>query len=251
MATGEAASTATPAVVLVRPREEGNLGAVARAMANMGLERLLVVEPAAPAGAVAQAFAVGARDILEQANRVESLDAALRPFQRVVATTSTRDRRIGVPLIGPRDLPAALAAEPGLATALVFGPEVGGLNNEELARANLLVTVPCALRQPTLNLAQAVLVIAYELHAALPDGQVRAANLAPSAAAAEIEGLFADTSDLLERVGFARDTTFAEVVRDLRRLAGRAALTSREVAILRGICRRSRHALARAPGRSD
>src|SRR5687768_17183709 len=122
-----------PAIVLVRPREEGNVGAAARAMANMGLTRLILVEPAPPFGNIAHAFAVGARHILDAAERHPTLAAALAPFRRVVATTSTRDRRLSVPLLSPRDLPALLAQDPFTPTALVFGPEVGGLTNDDLS----------------------------------------------------------------------------------------------------------------------
>src|SRR5271169_29741 len=136
-------------------------------MANMGLRRLILVEPAAALGPTARAFAVGAREVLEGCSRVGSLREALAPFPRVVGTTSTRDRRPAAPLIGPRELPRRLAADPpGTPVALVFGPEVGGLTNDELACANLVVSVPCAPEQPTLNLAQAVLIVAYELYQA-------------------------------------------------------------------------------------
>jgi tRNA/rRNA methyltransferase len=250
------------AVVLVRPREEGNVGAAARAMANMGLTRLILVEPAAELGGVARAFAMGAREVLEGSSRAASLRLALAPFPRVVATTSTRDRRQAVPLIGPRELPERLAADPpGTPVALVFGPEVGGLTNEELALANLVVTVPCAPLQPTLNLAQAVLIVAYELYQAerseAPAGSHLGAaalstevedlfhgHLEPPARSAEVEGLFDHLTALLRRIGFERDSTFPGVLRDLRAAASRARLSSREVAILRGICRRAEHALA-------
>ncbi|HEX2223057.1 MAG TPA: RNA methyltransferase, partial [Thermoanaerobaculia bacterium] len=158
------ASAAPPAVILVRPREEGNVGSAARAMANMGLDQLILVEPAAEIGKVGVAFAVGAKHVLDGARRVGSVREALEPFRRVVGTTSTRDRRFGVPLLSPRELPAALAADPpGTPAALLFGPEVGGLTNDELALASLLVTIPCSPVQPTLNLSQAVLIVAYEL----------------------------------------------------------------------------------------
>ncbi len=276
----------TIAVVLVRPREEGNVGAAARAMANMGLDRLILVEPAAQLGVMARAFAVGAGHILEGAVRAPSLRQALAPFTCVVGTTSTRDRRQAVPLIGPRELPDALAAvgaavpspgtgaRPDPAIALVFGPEVGGLTNDELAFANLVVSVPCAPLQPTLNLAQAVLILAYELYQADLASQAdpadradpaeladraerdRAAATAPplhrfvqppeaaAATSAEVDGLFDHVAELLGRIGFDRDSSFAGVIRDLRAAAARARLASREVAILRGICRRAGHALA-------
>ncbi|MCM2270437.1 MAG: RNA methyltransferase [Thermoanaerobaculia bacterium] len=236
-----------PAVVLVRPQEEGNVGAVARAMANFGLERLLLVEPAAPLRATARAFAVHAEGILDRAERVADLRTALAGFERVVATTAARDRPWPSRLLSPRELAGALAADPpATSTALVFGPEPSGLTNAELAQASLLVRVPTSPVQPSLNLAQAVLVVAYELFLArreAPAGD--AADAEPRASGEEIAGLFDQATELLERVRFARDATIEGVERDLRRLLARAAPTPREVAILRGIVRRLGHALER------
>lgn len=233
-----------PAVVLVRPREEGNVGSTARAMANMGLDRLILVEPAAVIGKVGLAFAVGAKAVLDAAVRAGSLEEALAPFRRVVGTTSTRDRRLGVPLLDPRELPAWLAQDgPDLPTALVFGPEVGGLTNEELALANAVVSIPCSPVQPTLNLSQAVLILAYELFQSRNEAPPPSAGAEPPASAAELDGLLGHAADVMRRIGFARDSSFEGVLRDLRRLAARAAPSSRDVAILRGICRRTQGAL--------
>jgi TrmH family RNA methyltransferase len=248
-----------PAVVLVKPREEGNVGAAARAMANMGLSELILVEPAAEIGKVATAFAVGAKPVLDRARRVPDLAAALAPFRRVVGTTSSRDRRWDVPVLTPRELPAHLAQDPpGTPTALVFGPEVGGLTNDDLALASVIVTIPCAPVQPTLNLSQAVLIVAYELFQAR--GEVSGTGTVqldlnatgavgtpePPAATAELDGLFGHLDEILRAIGFARDDSYAGVVRDLRRLAARATPTSRDVAVLRGICRRAQRALERS-----
>ena len=244
----------TPAVVLVRPREEGNVGAAARAMANMGLDRLILVEPAAEIGQVGIAFAVGARHVLDGARRVSDLREALAPFRRIVGTTSSRDRRWEVPVLTPRELAAHLAQDPpDTPTALLFGPEVGGLTNDELALASLLVTIPCSPVQPTLNLAQAVLLVAYEIFQARaparPAGEIpppaSVGRPEPPATTGELDGLFDHAADLLRRVGFERDDSFTGVLRDLRRLAARAGPTSREVAILRGICRRTQRAFER------
>jgi|SRR5882724_1336380 len=232
------------AVVLVRPREEGNVGSAARAMVNMGLDRLILVEPAPELGRVATAFAVGAGAVLRSARRAASVAAALAPFGRVIGTTSARDRRLGVPLLTARELPGFLAEDPpGTETALLFGPEVGGLTNEELAFASAVVTVPCALAQPTLNLAQAVLVLSYELHLASGAAPALPDYREPPASAAEVEGLFGHLTPVLARAAFDRDTSFTGVLRDLRALAARARLSAREVAILRGICRRIDRAL--------
>ena len=234
------------AVILVRPREEGNVGSAARAMANMGLDRLILVEPAAEIGRVATAFAVGAKHVLDACERKPSLAEALAPFRRVVGTTSARDRRWDVPLLHPRELPARLALDPpDTPTALVFGPEVGGLTNDDLALASLLVTIPCSPVQPTLNLAQAVLILTYELYQARDETPPPATvgHPEPPATTAEIDGLFEHAAAVLGTVGFDRDSSFEGVLRDLRRLMARAVPDSREVAILRGICRRTQRAL--------
>ncbi len=245
-----------PAVILVRPQEEGNVGAVARGMANMGLDELIVVEPQCELGRVAAAFAVDAGSILEGRRTYGGFAEAAAPFQRLVATSSSRGRILSRPPVTPRELPAILAADPpGTRAALVFGGERSGLNTDELARCDPLVTIPAAARQPTLNLGQAVLVVAYELWAAreeaggpgpappaIAPAEIRAALPQP-AAAGEIEGLFGQLEPLLREIGFARDDTFGSVLRDLRRLAARAAPSSHEVTVLRGICRRGRNAL--------
>ncbi|HVG08275.1 MAG TPA: RNA methyltransferase [Thermoanaerobaculia bacterium] len=240
-----------PAVVLVRPREEGNIGSAARAMANMGLDRLILVEPAPELGRMAAAFAVGAKHVLDACERKPTLHEALAPFRLVVGTTSARDRRWDVPLLSPRELPAWLAQNsPSTPTALVFGPEVGGLTNDDLALASVVVTIPCSPVQPTLNLAQAVLILSYELYVArgeLPP-PATVGHPEPPATSGEIDGLFDHATDVLRRIGFDRDDSFEGVLRDLRRLASRATPDSREVAILRGICRRVIWALERAPG---
>lgn len=228
---------------------------MARAMANMGLEGLVIVDPGAPIGGTAQAFAVGAHGILDRHRRVGSLGEALAPYRRVVGTTSSRDRRIGpaVPLLHPRELPAFLADDPpGTPTALVFGPEPSGLTAEELAPLSPLVRIPCAPEQPTLNLAQAVLILAWELFedrrrrgraAEAPAGE--ATDTEPVASAAAVAGLLEHARRVLEGVGFARDDTFEAVMLDLRRLAARSEITEREVTILRGICRRTQNTLDR------
>ncbi len=236
-----------PAVVLVRPQESGNVGAVARAMANMGLAELRLVEPAAATGDVARAFAMHAHHILDGARRCPDLAAATGDFEVVVATASLREREWAQPVVAPRQLAGWLAAEaPGARVALLFGPEVSGLANEELARASVLVSIPAAPAQPTLNLAQAVLILAYELY--LARGAPGALFPAPVARANlhQVDRLFATLEALLGDVRFARDTTILKVSRDLRQLLARAALTEREATLLSGILRRARHALGRA-----
>lgn len=236
-----------PAVVLVRPQESGNVGAVARAMANMGLAELRLVEPAAPTGDVARAFAMHAHHVLDGARRYPDLGAATGDLELLVATASLREREWAQPVLAPRELAGWLSRQaPGARVGLLFGPEVSGLANDELARASVLVSIPAAPAQPTLNLAQAVLVLAYELY--LARGAPGAAYPAPVARANlhQVDRLFSTLEGLLGDVHFARDTTIRKVARDLRQLLARAAVSEREATILSGILRRTRHALGRA-----
>lgn len=232
------------AVVLVRPTEPGNIGSTARAMANSGLTELILVEPSAPIDATARAFAVGAGGILDGARLAPTLRDAIGPFQRVVGTTSTRDRQLDAPIRTPAELAAEVAREVEISrTALVFGPERSGLDNDDLSYCGSLVRIPTAPEQTSLNLSQAVLIVAHTLFLTTPEAWTSEAA-GSAAPATEIDGLFDHLRTLLERVGFLRDDTAEGVQRDLRQLAARAGLTEREVSILRGICRRT---LAKLP----
>ena len=227
-------------VVLVRPTEPGNIGSTARAMANTGLSRLVLVEPAAPIDATARAFAVGAGAILDGAVRAASIDQALAPFRRVIGTTSNRSRQLDVPIVDPQSYARVALREPeSVSTALVFGPERSGLNNDELSLCSTLIRIATAPEQPTLNLSQAVLLVGHTLYLASEESEAVASGAEPPAATAELEGLFGHVQEVLDRVGFTRDDTAAGVLRDLRQLSARAGLTNREVQILRGICRRT------------
>ena len=244
-------SDSLPTVILVRPQEQGNVGATARAMANMGLETLVLVEPAVTIGNTARAFAVHAKYVLDQVQRADSLEAAVQGYSRIVGTSSTRHRTFPNLPIPPRDLPQVLAADPlDTQTAIVFGSEVSGLTNDELALCNPHVQIPSSARQPTLNLGQAVLLVVYELYLARKAKEKTPRSAAPLAAANELEGLFEHVDQVLAKIGFDRDDSFGGVRRDLRQLAARASLQAREAKILRGICRRALRALDHSSGKS-
>jgi tRNA (cytidine32/uridine32-2'-O)-methyltransferase len=210
-------------------------------MANTGLSRLVLVEPAAAIDRVARAFAVKAGYVLDGAVRVRSVEEAVAPFQRVVGTSSGRDRQLDVPLLDLVDLGREVGGTSrATSTALVFGPERSGLNNDELSLCSLLVRIPTAPEQSSLNLSQAVLLVTHTLYtASLEPSSDPASSGEPPAATEEIEGLFGHVRQVLAGVGFTRDDTADGVLRDLRQLGARAGLTSREVQILRGICRRT------------
>lgn len=236
-----------PAVVLVRPSEEGNIGAVARAMANTGLGRLILVEPAAEIGTKARGRAVGAEHILESAERSPTVEQALAPFRRVVGTSSQRARVPKTIWIEPRQLPQEISSS-GTETALVFGPERTGLTLEELSLCDPIVRIPTASKQPTLNLAQAVLILAYEIYLAKSDDRPITAASGPAdgpATVQDVAELHAHVDAVLQEIGFARDLTYPGVLRDLRQLASRAHLSEREVQLLHGICRRVENKIRR------
>jgi tRNA (cytidine32/uridine32-2'-O)-methyltransferase len=244
-------------VVLVRPQEEGNVGAVARAMANMGLSELALVEPAVELGDVARARAVKARTLLDSAVRHPTLAAALAGAHCVVGTTASRGRHLDEEPLAARDLWTWLVGSGAERVALVFGPETSGLNQEELACCNVLVRIPTDDWLPTLNLSQAVLILAYELFLGRSGAEAVAGAQAAAEAQAEtespattaqVEGLFGQLVPVLIRIGFARHPGFEAVVRDLRRLAAKSRLSPREVSILRGICRRAAARLTRLGG---
>ncbi|MEM7583146.1 MAG: TrmH family RNA methyltransferase [Acidobacteriota bacterium] len=244
-----------PAVILVRPQEEGNVGAVARAMANMGLERLILVEPAPVLAGVARGFGVGGWEILDRAVRVPTFEAAIAPFGRLVATTSLRQRPLRRRrVISARRLPEVLAADPeGTETALVFGSESTGLEGRELELCSPVVAIPTAPRHPTLNLAQAVLIVAYELHmfgATLPEESSAVGEspdaAGPLASAEQVDELRRAVDELLLDIGFDHPPIRAGLLRDVLRLVVRASPSDREIRILRRLGNRASRALARS-----
>jgi TrmH family RNA methyltransferase len=229
-------------------------------MANMGLGRLILVEPAPAIGGVARGFGVGGWHLLDGCRRVDSFDRAVAPFHRVVGTTSARDRPLaGSRVATPRELPELLAADPpGTDVAVVFGPEDNGLTRRELERCHPVVAVPCAPEHPTLNLAQAVLVVAYELRLArlaggsepVEPGEMDPGEASPPATAGEVAELLEQADGVLRSIGYDQDHLRERLARDLRRLALRAAVTPRELRVLRRLLNRTRRALT-ASGRGD
>lgn len=226
------------AIVLVEPREPGNIGAAARAMANAGLSRLVLVRPADHLAPEALRMALAARPILEEARVFADLGEALAGFSFVAGTTrrggSGRRSRVS-----PRELAAQLR-EVGRenAAAVLFGREESGLTNEELKYCHRLVTIPSSEGFASLNLAQAVMVVAYEIFAA---GEGAREGGAPvplrRASTAQLEGLFGQMEEVLLEVGYLQASNPAHMMRVFRRLFGRAGLDEREVKALRGIFR--------------
>ena len=223
-------------IVLVAPSHPGNIGAVARAMKNMGLGTLLLVRPREFPHPEATARASGADDVLARARVVPSLEAALAGCGYVAATTA-RERDQYFRVVDVRAAAARIVAEAQRRpAAVVFGPERTGLSNEELEAAHALVRIPASAAYASLNLAMAVQLVAYELFRARSAAVTRAPTDAPLATAQELERLYAHFAQVLEEIDF-RDRTQSgtHLMARIRRFLQRAELDDNEVHILRGI----------------
>lgn len=223
-------------IVLVGTTHPGNIGAAARAMKNMGLSDLALVNPRHFPHDDATARASGATDILEKARVTTTLADALTDCV-YVAGASARSRTINWPSMGPRDCAERMISESGNGrVAAVFGPEKSGLNNDDLDLCHTLLTIPTDPGFSSLNLAMAVQVLAYELRVAsmLDRGPVFE-TAAPPATGEEMENFYAHLERVLEEIDFLDPDNPRHLMRRLRRLFIRARPDKNEVNILRGI----------------
>jgi tRNA (cytidine32/uridine32-2'-O)-methyltransferase len=229
-------------IVMVGTSHPGNIGAAARAMKNMGLARLVLVDPTEFPSAEASARASGADDVLAAAQVEAELSAAVADC-RVVIGASARLRTIPLPVLSPREAAAvAVDAAAQGEVALVFGRESSGLSNRELDLCTHLVHIPTDPGFSSLNVAMAVQVISYEVRLAIDAAEAGADHSAEVAGApdtvasnAQMEGLFAHLEQALDDIGFIDARRSQKLMRRLRRLFQRAAPSPEEVNILRGI----------------
>lgn len=230
-------------IVLVNTTHPGNIGGVARAMKNMGLSDLRLVNPQGYPSAEATARASGAHDLLARARVHDHLDEALAGCRRVLGT-SARQRTLRWPELSPRAAAADLVqATSGGSVALLFGRERTGLSNAELDRCQALVNIPTNPDYSSLNLAAAVQVLAYELRLAAleaaPEAMVspRGEGVGGEVGAPheELERFYAHLEETLQILDFLDPDNPRHLMRRLRRLFARARPTVNEVNILRGI----------------
>ena len=222
-------------IILSRPRYPENIGAAARAMRNMGFERLMVVDPQNfDLPRVLKMATHAAVEVVEHIRVHEDLQTALEPFNYVVGTTA----RLG----GQRQLVSSVArlaqklapiAEQNQ-VGLLFGPEDRGLTNEDLRLCHELVNIPTA-EFSSLNLAQAVMVVCYELRRYnQPGGKTFVPRLANRH---ELDGMYAQLKDILVRISYIQPDNPDYFMNNLRHFGTRLKLRAKEVSIIRGICR--------------
>ena len=230
-------------IVLYQTRYAANIGAAARAMKNMGLSDLVVVAPRKDDREEAAVMAVFALDLYDRRRVFSNLDEALSPYEIVIGTTSAR-RAAGKGEIvlqqpwHPRELARSLQRRGDTPRiALLFGAEHHGLPNAALERCDELITIPTACEAPVLNLAQSVMLCAYEFF--LASGEVLPPERRPRRAThGEIEALSAEVGALLRRIDFLCQKKPLRFLAILRRIARRAGLTPREARVLRAFVRK-------------
>jgi len=237
-----------PRIVLVRTKDAANVGAAARAMKNFGLDELVLVAPRCRIDHRAEALASHADDVLHAARVVETLEEAITGTTLVMGTSARERAAANYPVLEPREAAPRLTD----GSAVLFGPEDHGLANEELTRCQAHVVIPTA-GYASINLAQAVLVVAYEVAlarregAAVGDAVDAADDTAPKPVSASLPVVRADgaTRDQMERfyrqlevamlhIGYTDPPRASSVMRMYRAVFDRANVTAHELAALRG-----------------
>lgn len=222
-------------IILVQPHIPENIGAVARAMDNMGLTRLLLVKPEnCDLSRVLKTATGTSIDLVEAMEVYQDLKEALAPYRYIVGTTA-RVGSLRPAITHPRDLAEDLIGiSQNNQVAIVFGPEDRGLSNEQLRYCHTIATIPTA-QFPSLNLAQAVMIVCYEIFLAaretIPEPLPRLANRF------ELEGMYEHLKDVLMKIGFIDPQNPEHWMLNIRRFLSRLPLRAKEVRVIRGICR--------------
>jgi TrmH family RNA methyltransferase len=236
--------------VLVEPKEPGNIGASARAIKNMGFKKLCLVKPPDEMSEEGRWFARNAHDVLDAAEIHGSLEEAIRDKALVVGTTRRVGKRRGVIVPVERGATRVCDIAVNNKVAILFGREARGLYNDEVEECGFMLTIPSSTIQPSLNLAHAVLIIAYELskygqglvHPCSAIGKKKYDNslLKDSLTAhGEVDALYARMSGVLELLQYIPrgDRNLRKnIIVNLKHFIGRAGLTEWELNMLNGIC---------------
>jgi len=230
--------------VLINTSHPGNIGAAARAMKNMGLDKLVLVDPLEYPSAQATARASGADDVLNSAAVYPSLSQALADCDLIFGT-SARLRRLSWPCVTPHEFVELVSGQAKTSKiAVVFGREHSGLTNEELDHCHYLLTIPSNPHYSSLNIAAAVQIIAYEIYSYVHTVQDANLNVTqqqvsednePFASAQDMERFYEHLHQTLFDIGFLQTEHPRKMMRRLRRLFNRVRPDRVELNILRGI----------------
>jgi tRNA/rRNA methyltransferase len=235
-------------VILAGVKYPGNIGSAARAMFNMGLSRLALAAPQCGIDEESYRLARGGRAVLDSAKNHKSLKSALRGIRFLAGTTGKsggyRAQTHSLRSIVPRILDHAARQRVGI----LFGPEDTGLVDEDLKPCQLLIRIPTHHHAHSINLAQSVMIVCYELFLG---SLVREPARVPKLASVEqVEAMYGQMEKALLEIGFLQPQNAQHMMFALRRILGRAGLEAAEVGVLRGIARQINwYAEARRPGR--
>jgi len=220
-------------IVLAEPQSPGNVGMVCRAMKNMGLSNLRLVNPCPIDHPEALKFAVSAKDLLEKAEIFPNLESALADTPLSVATTR-RHGKYRQEIFTPGEIVAKITADAGTnRCSLVFGREDSGLTTQEVSLCRWQATIPTSDEYGSINLAQSVLIFCYEIFKSTGVADLHTAReLAPGES---LESMYSHMEKVLHKIGFLNPENPAHLMMTLRRILSRAELDSREVTIIRGM----------------
>ena len=222
-------------IILLRPRYPENIGAAARAIRNMGIGQLVVVSPEnCDLTRILKMATHVASDVVEEMKVFEDLKDAVAPYQYIVGTTARLGGERKTVFSPPEMAKILVPISRENRIAILFGPEDRGLTNEDIRLCHALVNIPTA-EFSSLNLAQAVMIICYELFKArLRSGQKKVPQLAERH---ELEGMYKQLQEILIRVDFIKPDNPDYWMNNMRRFFNRLPLRAKEVRIIRGICR--------------
>jgi tRNA/rRNA methyltransferase len=219
-------------IVLVEPKVPGNVGASARAIKNMGLSSLVLVNPWFLNHPQSRYMAHGSEDIINNAVITDDLKKAVADSVLVVGTTQRK--RTGSPFMNPKQaVQEILESSYSGPVSILFGREDRGLLNDELKMCHILVTIPSSKAQPSLNLSQAVMVMAYEIYSSVYPGVSSPMDLSP---AVETDMLYEHLNCSLAKLGFKQWNDGDNYMKSLRRVFSRTKLERRDVATIHKLC---------------
>jgi tRNA/rRNA methyltransferase len=223
------------AVILSGTKHPGNLGSVARAMNNMGLSDLRLAAPRCALDDEAERMAKSGRGVLRGARKFRSVRGAVRGIQFLVGTTAKSGGNRSQ-CYAPRGLaPELLRLSERQKVGLLFGPEDTGLVDDDLLLCQKLVRIPTSSGGKSMNLAQAVMVLGYEIYLGYLENEP--ARVPKLASVEQVEAMFAQLEVALLKIGFLHEQNSRHMMFALRRIFGRTGLEARDVGILRGIAR--------------
>jgi tRNA/rRNA methyltransferase len=232
----EMTKTANITIVLNKPKYPGNVGSIARCAKNMGIEKIMVVGNRHLDEEEMKTMSTHvATDIVTNIRYFDQIDEALSGLHYIVGTTSRRGNARG-PVVSPREMAERLPdISQNNELALLFGPEDTGLSNDELRFCHLVVAIPASSGFKSINLSHAVMILCYEIFISRAGhSDVFTPRLATSV---ELEGMYDQMKALLTKIGFLNPQNPDYSMMHIRWLLSRTKLLSREVKILRGICR--------------